>query len=510
METIKITNKTEIAHFPNNWQKCVGTGHMGLALRQEYQEALAIVQDEIGFEYIRGHGLLSDTVGIYRKEFYKTPDDYTGRGPELNFTYVDRIYDSFLEKGIRPFVELGFMPRDLASGNQTCFYWKANVTPPKDYGEWRRLIKGLVRHFIHRYGENEVRKWPFEVWNEPDCCPNGFWSADQQEYFRLYRETALAVKEVDAQIQVGGPATCPGGIHWITPFLEMCDKDKIPVDFVSTHSYYGSDSHFAGEYTYQNLHPITHGLDQFKEARRRVRESSFSDLPLHITEYNTAYSPHSPIYDTAFNASFLARLLSEGGDIADSFSYWTFSDVFEENDIPKAQFHGGFGLLALNCIRKPTFHLFSFFAQLGNQLLYRNENVLVTRREDGSLAIVAWNPVLERENSGNMRISLNIPMEEHQVTIRRQTVDENNGNAWTCWKMLGRPRYPDKNELAVLDHASIPKLDISRAPITNGEIKIDFSLSENEVTLIEIYALKDETSDYAGLDDSMIPGSPHS
>ncbi|NQU45162.1 xylan 1,4-beta-xylosidase, partial [bacterium] len=132
MDTIDVGTVSEKNLFPANWRNCVGSGHMGLALRQEYQEALETVQREIGFKYIRGHGLLSDSVGIYRQSFYKPPKEYAGSRPGLNFTYLDLIYDSFLEKGIRPFVELGFMASEMASGAQTCFWWKGNVTPPKD------------------------------------------------------------------------------------------------------------------------------------------------------------------------------------------------------------------------------------------------------------------------------------------------------------------------------------------------------------------------------------------
>ncbi|MBD3391519.1 MAG: xylan 1,4-beta-xylosidase [Chitinivibrionales bacterium] len=504
MGRIRVSADKAIGSFPDNWRQCVGTGHMGLALQEEYQNALALVQNEIGFNYIRGHGLLSDSVGIYRKNHWSQKDEYVGPGPGLNFTYVDRIFDSLLGKGIRPFVELGFMPGDLASGTQTQFYWKANVTPPKDYGEWRRLITGLVSHFVDRYGREEVLLWPFEVWNEPDIP--GFWAGDQQEYFKLYRETARAVKEVDPDIQVGGPATCPAGINWITPFLEMCEKEKVPVDLVTTHSYYADKWESAGEYMYQTMHPIRHSIDQFADARRRIKESPFPDLPLHITEYNSSWSPRCPLHDTAYNAAFLGRLLSAGGDTADSFSYWTFSDVFEENDVGRAQFHGGFGLVAFNNIRKPTFHLFSFFAHLGDKLLYRDDNMLATLRDDGTIVLVAWNPVEKPGGDATFDIALDIGFPSAQALITRHTVDEDHGNAWNAWREMGRPRYPSDYQLGILEHASVPRLEVFRAPVENGTLKLDMTLSRNAVILVEVAPLKDETPTYGGLDESRIPG----
>lgn len=476
---------------------------MGLALRQEYQDALALVQEEIGFNYIRGHGLLSDGVGLYRGRHWKDADDNHGR-PGLNFSYVDLIYDSFLDKGIRPFVELGFMPGDLASGDDTCFWWKGNITPPADYDRWRWMIRELVSHFVDRYGIDEVKTWPFEVWNEPDV--RGFWTGGQDGYFRLYRETARAIKEVDADLQVGGPATCPAHINWITPFLEMCDREGVPVDFVSTHSYAGAKVARTPEYGYQSLHPVGHCLDQFADARRRVDESSRPDLPLHITEYNTSYSPRSPIHDTALNAAYLGRLLSRGGDHADSFSYWTFSDVFEENDVPRAILHGGFGLVGFHGLRKPTFHLFAFFGRLGEELLYRDDDCIVTRREDGAIALIAWNPVLAADGADSKMVKLDLPAPTPEVTVTTRRVSEEHGNAWNCWRTLGRPRYPDERQLAVMHEASAPELSVTRAVAGNGRLPLDLSLGRNEIRLVEVRSCRDETPSYAGLDDSLIPG----
>ncbi|MFA5293620.1 MAG: xylan 1,4-beta-xylosidase [Phycisphaerae bacterium] len=495
MAKIKIPAKSS-TKFKDNWKRCVGTGRMGLALQKEYQDLLSIVQEHIGFDYLRGHGLLTDDMGIYR--------DKKDVGPVYNFTYLDRVFDSFLSQKIKPFVELGFMPNDLAGGNQTVFYWKGNVTPPKDYGLWRNLIKTLVRHLIYRYGVKEVRNWPFEVWNEPDLAI--FWqNADQKEYFKLYRETALAIKEVDSAICVGGPATCPGAIKWIGDFLAMCDKEKAPVDFVSQHSYCAKAADKGPELVYQNLLPNVHLLNQFSESRGHIIKSVYpDDMPLHITEYNTSYNPRCPVHDTAYNAAFLGRTLSEGGDYADSFSYWTFCDVFEEEDVPQSQFHGGFGLVGLNGVVKPTFHLFAFFARLGSEQLYRDNDMIVTRRDDGSIAIVAWNPVAEKRDGFKRQFEMEIPLSFGEVLIKQQTVDEENGNAWNAWRTMGRPRYPDKRRIETLKQAATPAMTVKRQQIHNGMLNLSFSLNKNGICLIELSKLADETNTYPGLDDSRV------
>jgi xylan 1,4-beta-xylosidase len=499
MAKIKIPAQSNGVRFKNNWRRCVGTGRMDLALQKEYQDLLSIVQEYIGFDYIRGHGLLSDGMGIYR-----------GRngvsGPVYNFTYLDRVFDSFLSQGIKPFVELGFMPNALASGSQTQFYWKANVTPPKDYGLWRDLIKTLVKHLISRYGLKEVRTWPFEVWNEPNL-PMFWQNADQAEYFKLYRETACTIKDVDSSICVGGPATSPGAIRWIADFLDMCDKEKVPVDFVSQHSYCAKAAEKGPELVYHDISPNTRILGQFKQPRQHIIDSVYpDDMPLHITEYNTSYSPRCPVHDTAFNAAFLGRVLSEGGDYADSFSYWTFCDVFEEDDVPQSQFHGGFGLVALNGVVKPTFHLFAFFARLGSEQLYCDDNMIVTRRDDGSVALVAWNPVSQKGTGFERRFELEIPIGCREVFIKQQTVDEESGNAWNVWRTMGRPRYPDKRQLETLKQAAVPAIAVRRQQIRDGMLDLKFSLNKNGLCLIELNELVDQTGTYPGLDDSKISG----
>ena len=266
--------------------------------------------------------------------------------------------------GIRPFVELGFMPTALASGDQTVFWWKGNVTPPRDYREWTDLVQAFLRHSIERYGLPEVATWPVEVWNEPNLVD--FWQgADQAEYFRLYEETARAVKDVDASLQVGGPAISPGADEWLAPFAEFVTSRDVPIDFVSRHAYSTGPAQHVPFGVYQTLLAPQVLLDQFDAPRHELAGTGLAGLPVHITEFNTSYRPDNPVHDTAYNAAYLAPVLAGGGDLVDSFSYWTFCDVFEEQDVPTSLFHGGFGLLTHRQVPKPTFHLYAFMARMG-------------------------------------------------------------------------------------------------------------------------------------------------
>lgn len=217
-----------------------------------------------------------------------------------------------------------------------------------------------------------------------------------------------------------------------------------------------------------------------------------------------SYSPINPVHDTVLNAAYLAKILSEAGDFVDSFSYWTFSDVFEELGVPKAQFHGGFGLMALNGIPKPTFHPFSFFNSLGEEQLYRDEQMLVTKRKDGSIALVAWNLVMEKGTGFEKEVEFELPVTHPELFIKRQTVDEEHANPWRTWQEMGRPRFPDQSSVETLRQVAKPLVRTSKIKSDNGKATIKVTLTKNEVTLIELTPVKDETDTYIGLDDSLI------
>lgn len=495
-----ITVGTRKTTFKKNWKFCVGTGRLGLALQNDYLDHLKLVQEKIGFQYIRGHGLLHDDVGIYREI------EVNGeKKPFYNFTYINRIFDSYLQLGIKPFVEIGFMPEKLASSEETVFTWKGNISPPNDYKKWSELIRAIITHFISRYGIEEVLMWPFEIWNEPNLV--NFWKdANKEEYFKLYEVTAKAIKQVHSKIQVGGPAICGGADEWIVEFLQYCHEKNVPVDFVSRHAYTSKlPNKVTPDYYYQELAENEKMLNEFKKVREIIDASPFPYLPFHITEYNTSYSPINPVHDTPLNATYLARILSEGGDYVDSFSYWTFSDIFEERDVPIAQFHGGFGLIGINEVPKPTFHLFSFFNLLGEEQLYRDEETLVTRRKDGSVALVIWNLVMEKGESFQKEVTIDIPIVTGKVFIKRQTVDENHANPWKVWKEYGRPRFPSKQMVETFKQASMPLIRTSQEMSEDDKLTITITLTKNEISIIECMSIHDESDSYIGLDDSLIP-----
>ncbi|MFY1698157.1 GH39 family glycosyl hydrolase [Solwaraspora sp. WMMA2101] len=479
--------------LPDAWRACVGTGRLELALRRDYQESLALVQREIGFRHIRGHGLLSDGVGIHR------PYEHAGRrGVHHSFTYADQIVDTYLDLGIAPFIELGFMPEALASGEQTVFWWRGNVTPPRSETEWADLVRATIGNLVDRYGLEQVRTWPIEVWNEPNL--DIFWAgADQAAYHRLYEVTAHAVKDVDAGLQVGGPAISPGADEWLVPFAEYVTDREVPVDFVSRHAYTSGPAQHVPFGTHQTLMPADHLLEQFASPRKHLAGTALADLPVHITEFNSSYRPDNPIHDTAFHAAYLAPVVAAGGDLVDSFSYWTFSDVFEEVGIPAAIFHGGFGLLTHRQIRKPTYHLYAFLARMGRQVLARGTDHLVTRDDtDGRVTVLAWAPVDVTDLEGSpqrhtVQLSVPVAASAGSAFLLRASVSDEAGNAWRAWCEMGRPRSPRPAQLDALRTAAEPARSHRALPVVAGRADVDLTLARHEVTLVEITPVVDQT-----------------
>jgi xylan 1,4-beta-xylosidase len=496
------SKRQPIETFSHHFRECVGTGRVDLALQKSYLDALEICQTEIGFRRIRGHGILSDQAGAYQVRKLPPKVNAADMEPPLhNFTRICRIIDNWLNTGIEPFIELGFMPSELASGDHTVFWWKSNVTPPSDYGKWRSLVGDLVRILIKRYGLSRVRTWPFEVWNEPDV---GFWMPDgdkQEAYFELYRQTAEAVKSVDSDIPVGGPAACPGSNEWVLDHVDHCARNGIPVDFASTHLYMIHQTRIAGEFFQGDLYPPGNRLRQAEQIRDFLNRSRKPDIPLHITEWNTSYSPLDLMHETTMNAAYVAWFIAHADHLFDSYSYWTFSDVFEENNISSAPFHGGFGLVTEDGIRKPTFHTFAFASQLGREVLHRSNNALVTAGPGQGITALCFNLALEMENAEEKELEFQVEVPWRGGVVIIQEVTDSVGTGFTAWKGLGRPRYPGPEEMDIIRKAQYPRQTVAAVKIQNRIARIGITIPPNGIALVKLMERQDMSGGYRNLPD---------
>lgn len=505
--SVKVDLKNKIK-FNNNVDYCVGTGRMGLALTKEYFDQLKVVQQQIGFKHIRGHGLFCDDMGIYQ-EYYdktglKTPKDFSSyeeynkyieenapKTVEYNFTYLDRVVDSYLELNIRPFLELGFMPYKMASGTNTVFYWKGNTTPPKDYDSWCKMVQATLTHLMQRYGKDEVLTWPIEVWNEPNL--SGFWKdANIDEYYKLYELTVAAIKKVNSAFKVGGPAICGGADEkWMKGFLTYCHNNKIPLDFISRHHYTTELPEDIGHYGYPKMMDLDYTLQTLKDCRKIIDSfTEFKDLPFYITEFNTSYIPNCPVHDTNLNAAYIARTLAEIGDYATGYSYWTFGDVFEERGIPFTPFYGGFGLLAEGSIPKPTFWTFKFFKDLKENeycCVYRDKNIVIVKTKDGSYKGIAWNITIETKED-LIQFALSLPSEnkDSRWCVLTKTVDEECCNPLKIWHDLGENAHLNSSQKELLKASAQPLIQSKVLENAGNSLEFELSAKKNGVVYFEI------------------------
>lgn len=364
-----------------SFKACIGAGRANEGLRADWQEQLKLIKAACGFKYIRMHGLLNDDMGVYQ-------EDKVGN-PIYNWQYIDVLYDYLLSINMKPFVELGFMPNALASGNKTIFWWKGNVTYPKNEKKWADLISALTKHFTERYGEAEIKTWYFEVWNEPNL--KGFFDAEMKDYFQLYKITAEAIKSINTNYKVGGPATA--GSAWIPEFINYCSVNKVPVDFVSTHTY-GVKSGFldidgnAGTILSSNKNAVS---SEMVNSKKQITNSALPNLELHYTEWSSSYTPADPVHDNYIEAAFILDKIKNAGNSVNSMSYWTFTDIFEENGPRTTPFHGGFGLLNYQSIQKPAFYAYQFLHKLGETELINNDSAsFICKDATGNMQLLLW------------------------------------------------------------------------------------------------------------------------
>jgi len=465
-----------LTHF---WEHTVGSDHAPVALRADWQNQLRRCHDELGFRYVRFHGLLSDDMGTLISHQEKSL---------YSFFNADQICDFLLSIGMRPFVELSFMPTTLASGQRTVFHYRGNITPPRDYQRWATLIRKLVSHWVERYGVSEVREWFFEVWNEPNL--KAFWTGTQADYFKLYRYTIHAIKSVDGALQVGGPATARN--EWIEDFLGFCEKKRLPADFVSTHHYPTDAFGEEGDDTLTQLAKSQRGIlrEQAQDARRRSRGK-----PLYYTEWNASSNPRDALHDEPYSAAFVVKTIMEANGLAEGYSFWTFSDIFEENYFPSKPFHGGFGLLNLHGIPKPTYRSFELLHSLGNESLlvdglHETVDAWVVRGVS-KITVLLTNHALPRHHLEKERVKIQLSKAPKPAAAQVQRIDEDHANPRRLWKEIGAPEYLSSAQLDKLQYASQLKREPVDFGYTNGRIELEVTLPANSVAAIEFEFQRD-------------------
>lgn len=483
-ERVEIDAAASATPFPHFWEQMFGSGRAVLALRESYREDLRAVRAITGFRYVRAHAILHDENGVY------TEDEHGNA--VYNFAYVDQIYDGLLKNGVKPVVEISFMPKKLAFNPDALhpFWYKMNVSPPKSMERWDGLMTAFAQHLVARYGVDEVATWYFEFWNEPNI---DFWGGIPRDksYFEMYEHTARDLKAASPRLRVGGPATAAA--DWVDSFLAYTNEHHVPVDFVSSHAY--ADDTIDNLFPNDKSVPRDTPMDErvclaIGKVRAQMKAAGKGDLPLFWTEWNVQGQSESR--DTTFVGPALANTIRQCDGKVDMMSFWTFSDVFEEGGPEQKPFIGMFGLRAMYGINKPSFYDFRLLHQLGEQRLANpSKNVIVTKTKEGAVVLAAWNivdPAPDGQPSSTLRakpktmaLVFSGVAANARVTIDR--VDTEHGNVLPVYAAMGRPQYPTPEQVETMNRkTALPPAEVTA--LKGGELKL--TLEPNALLLVRV------------------------
>ena len=471
-EEIEIDAAAPAHPFPHFWEEMFGSGRAILSLRESYRNDLRAVKQVSGFRYVRFHAILHDEVGVYN-------EDEHGNAV-YNFAYVDQIYDGLLHNGVRPVVEISFMPKKLAFNPDALhpFWYKQNVSPPKSMERWDDLMKHFAQHLVDRYGIDEVSHWYFEVWNEPNI---DFWNGipRQKSYFELYEHTARDLKSVNPRLRVGGPATAAAA--WVDDFLKFAAQNHVPVDFVSSHGY--ADDTVEDMFgTNEDIPMDDRVCRAIGKVKKQIQASAMPKLPLFWTEWNVQGMNESR--DTSFVGTGLANTIRECDGLVDMMSFWTFSDVFEEGGPIAKPFNGEFGLRAKGGINKPSYYDFGLLHRLGDERIANaSADVIVTRRNDGTLAVAVWNKVDPDQAGARKDIQMVFRGIPGDASVSISRVDDRHGNTLAAYKAMGSPLDPTEEQVEQLNKQTDPGAPEQRK-LTDG--KLSLTLDKNALVLLEV------------------------
>jgi xylan 1,4-beta-xylosidase len=318
------------------------------------------------------------------------------------------------------------------------------------------------------------------VWNEPNI---EFWSGDpkQSTYFELYNQTVRALKSVTPGLRVGGPAT--SSAHWVDDFLAYSAKENVPVDFVSTHGY--SDDTVEDLFgTHQNIPIEQRACKAVEKVGHQIQASPSPNLPLLWTEWNVSGYGDLHAGDTSYLATATAQTIHDCDGMLDILSFWTLSDVFEEDGPARAPFYGGFGFIAPGGIKKPSYYAFSLFHKLGTaRIANPAENVLVTRRADGSFAVAIWNlsPATQTGEVQAFDLSFKGAAGIKHAEVYR--IEASHANTLAAYARMGKPPYPTEAQIRQLNEESALEPP-EKVPLENGHLVL--KLPANGLALLEL------------------------
>lgn len=505
---IDINAKRYIKNLAHTFRTFTGVGRAKEILLESVQQQLRTIQKEVGFRYIKFHGILDDSMMLYNEDIHGNP--------YLSYHYVDQVIDFLLSVGLKPLIELSFMPRLLAiDPTITIFYNPVILSAPKDYSKWAYLITNLTKHFIERYGLEEVRSWLFTFWNSP--FKDYLFSFDTNEIgYELYRLTRQCVKQCDSQLSFGFPSYGPLGFDTSEyyDFLDYCKAHNCFGDFYVFHCYpiknttskdlatFGISSHNDCIILSEDPDFMAHMLDCIKKNLLH-----YPKMPVYITEWASTTSHRDWLNDTCYRSAFIVKNILENYDQADSFGNWCLSDTLEEMPFDNQLFHGELGLFTNYGIKKPAYYAYTFLRKLMNTLVDCGPGYFITTNQKNEYVILLYNYIhisplyaqgvlfnvtfIERYNAfvnpSAMEVDLTLNNAENGVyIITEHIVNRQSGSAFDEWVRMGALPLITEEEINTLKGRSMPKILKNNIEVSNRKINYYSKLEPHEIRLVEI------------------------
>jgi xylan 1,4-beta-xylosidase len=514
VQNYHIDMKQSKGKITPNFTKLMTFGYAPHALRRDFTDQLHQIQEEIGFDYVRFHGIFADQLLVYNE---KQDGTYY-----FNFNHIDSMLDNLLKANVKPFIEIGFMPKDIASTEDKIFWWNAFVSPPKDMNRWLALLEAFFKHIINRYSLMEVRTWYFEFWNEPEV--RSFWSGTEEEFFKLYENSYKRIKSIDSEIKLGGFGLMSLTDSWLGNFESYMREKNIHIDFISFHVYNLTRNNLRinrplpkldnvsvsenpieqfselGSVMLGDEHNITKKIDQ---AIQKLQTYHFAD-EIWISEWNASINSRDLLHDTCYMGTFIVKNSIQNYWKVSGMGFWTFTDIFEEFQLEQPLFHGGFGLMTYNGIKKAAYHAYYFLSRLGDELIYQEDDIIVTRKGN-DYQILLYNyshpnqlyrsfdysqlnqtsryTVFETENIKTYQLLL-LGLNGNYI-LKKQFVNRKQGSSYDAWVDIGSPQHLDTDTMNYLKGKAKPGIQFEIVSVED-KYTLLATLQPHEIQFIEI------------------------
>ncbi|MBQ9308953.1 MAG: helix-turn-helix domain-containing protein [Clostridia bacterium] len=490
----------------HTWRTFTSVGSAKELLQADVQRMLTELQKDVGFTYIKFHGLLSDDMHVC----VQAKDGKI----VYSFVYVDMALDFLLSIGLKPMIQLGFMPAAIAQDAEHRIFHSTMINSvPVSMEAWCDLVRSFTEHVLARYGADTVEQWPFTVWNEPDTPTTMFGFEREEDFFLLYRETYQTVKQLDGRIRVGTPSIyySEDTGRWCRNFAARCRQYGIAPDFFLFHFYgtvlFKNREVYIPDLTINTLHLSTDENMLSKSidvVQSLAGELYGKKIPLYLTEWTLSPSHRELLGDTCYRSCYLVKNILENIDRLDAMGYWVLTDLFVEHQVPPDTFHGGLGLYTYNGIRKPVYYAMWLLGKLGSELVGRGDGWFLTRKGNSYQLMLYhyrhYSDLYAACEAFDMTYTNRYtpfgPEQRREFEIRIEQMPEGNwhaleysisrssGSAFDKWVEMGAQPLENREEVTLLQSLSQPMINKYTLHTSANALTVNAILDLLEVKLI--------------------------